>query len=160
MRRRSEQQAIEHVGEDHRAADADGEQRDGGERRAAFAQQCAPCEADVLPQRVDPGQHARVAERLTCLRDAAEFAPRGEPRLGVRQTAPAVLVGEQLEMRLQLLAQFVLAAAAGQRPEQPCEQHAQAGHDSGSRRRLTISTVRAQSCASASNCFRPAAVML
>ncbi len=160
MRRRTEQQSIEHVGEDHRAADADGEQRDRRERRAAVAHQRAPREADVLPQRVDPGQHARVAERLPCLRDAAEFAARGEPRLGVRQAAPAVLVGEQLEVRLQLLAQLVLATPAAQRPEQPGEQHAQARHDSGSRRRLTIDTVRAQSCASASSCFRPAAVML
>ena len=34
-------------------------------------------EAGVLPERVDSGQHARVAERLPCLRDAAERAPCG-----------------------------------------------------------------------------------
>ncbi len=160
MRRRTEQQSIEDVGENDRAADADGEQRDRRERGAAVAHQRAPGEAEILPQRVDAGQHARVVERLTCLRDAAELAPRGEPRLGVRQAASAVLVGQQLEVRLQFLAQLVLATPTGQRTDEACEQHAQARHDSGSKRRLTISTVRAHSCASASSCLRPAAVML
>jgi hypothetical protein len=34
-----------------------------------------------------------------------------------------VLVGEQLEVRLQLLAQLVLAPPAAERPEQTVEQH-------------------------------------
>ena len=73
-----------------------------------------------------PGRTRAVAKRLAGLRYAAELAPRGEPRLGVGKAAATVLVGEQLEVRLQLLAQLVLAPPAGQRPEQTGEQHAQA----------------------------------
>ena len=95
---------VEGIDEDDRAANADGEQCDGGERRAAIAHQRAPGEADVLPERVDPGQDPRVAKRFAGLRYAAELAPRGEPRLGVGETAATVLVGQQLEVGLQLLA--------------------------------------------------------
>lgn len=158
--RRTEQQPIEHVGQHHRAADADGQEQQRRQGRGALAPQRPPREPDVLSQRIDARQDARVAEDLTCLREAAEFPPRGEPRLDVREAAPAVFVGQEFEVRLQLLAQLVLAASAGQRGDHTGEQDAQAGHDSGSRRRLTIDTVRAQSCASASSCFRPVAVML
>ena len=113
------------------------------------------CRSASIPGSTRVSRNAsRVCAMPPSSRRAASRASR------VRETAPAVLVGEQLEVRLQLLAQLVLATPAAERPEQPREQHAQARHDSGSRRRLTIATVRAQSCASASSCFRPAAVML
>ena len=124
------------------------------------ALKCEAVREAVFAGKTTPMIFGRPQPWIASLVEALQADSRGEPGLGVREAAPAVFVGQQLEVRLQLLAELVLPAAAGHRTQQPRDPHAQGGHDSGSSIRAIMSTVRAHRADSAASCFWPALVML
>ena len=70
-----------------------------------------------------------IAIRRFHLIDAAKGAPGRLPRLRRGQAAGDVLVGQQIEMRVDFLASAVVAAAPEKHVQRARQQHAQSGHD-------------------------------
>ena len=124
-RQRTEEQRVDQ--REHRAVDADAE-REHGDHDEAEAR-LAPPHADRVPQvlreRIEERDAALLAVRLLDARDAAEIAERGPLRVRARQPASLMLVGEQIEMRAQLLVQFIVAASRGEYARQSRESQAE-----------------------------------
>src|SRR3954451_16804192 len=94
---------------------------------------------------------APLPKKLLRSGDAAEFPPRGSPRVGLGQPCPAELLLLHREMSGDLVVQVAVQAA---RPEN----RQQSVHSGFSRKRRIIATVRLQSSDSRSTCFRPKSV--
>ena len=92
-------------------------------------------------------------------RDAAEGPPRRAPRLVFVQPERHLLCGQQVQVCLDLFRQPLVPTTAQDEIEGSREKYPDAGHDSPSRRRLTIETVRAQSSVSDASWRRPEAVI-
>ena len=74
--------------------------------------------AKVTTDGFDERHRLLIAVRFFHLIDAAEFAPCGSARICARQASPHVVLGQRIEMRLDLVAQLaVMAASREQRDE-------------------------------------------
>ena len=96
---------------------------------------------------------------LENVRDAAEGPPRRAPRLVFVQPERHLLCGQQVQVCLDLFRQPLVPTTAQDEIEGSREEYPDAGHDSPSRRRLTMETVRAQSSVSDASWRRPEAVI-
>ena len=97
-------------------ADAERERHDRRDREARRASQQTDGVADVASERLERREAATIAHRLGRLIDAAEVAAGRRPRRLRRQAAPDVLIGQQVEVILQFLAEVALDAVATERP--------------------------------------------
>ncbi len=121
---------------------------------------------DVGDDALDPRQPALVADRLGGLRESARCEQRLAPRRVRIHAAPDVLGGLHVEMRLQLLAEIVVAAVAGEESGDARERGANRPHEAheaslprrGARKAAIRSAVSCQSRVSRASCLRPAAV--
>ena len=145
---------------EHHVVHADAERKDehGGDREATVPRQRADGKPGVQRDRLDQRQAPLIAVAHRDLIHAAEGTPGCGSRLLGRQPLRLELLGEQSEMKPDLVVQPPIAARPEQRIEKPRQQHARA-HGSFSNSRLTIDTVRAQLSVAAASCFRPAVVM-
>ena len=146
--------------EEH-VVDANSESEDGnGRERETW---CAPQQPDRQPQilqrGVDERQSTLVLGLFLDARDAAEGPPRRAPRLVFVQPERHLLCGQQVQVCLNLFRQPLVPPTAQDEIEGSREKYPDAGHDSPSRRRLTIETVRAQSSVSDASWRRPEAVI-
>ena len=139
--------------------DADGERQDrrDGERR--IATELTEREARVLKQRLDEGQPSLITCLILDVLDAAKLAEGFDPRVRRRHASRDVLSDQELEVRLNFLAQPRIMSPFRQRSPEPGSKRAERRHDRSSSRRLTMATVRAQLSASAASCFLPARVI-
>ena len=140
-------------------ADAERQHENGGDAECAVPSEQSNGEPDILPERLQQRKTALLAELLLGLLDSAERTPRRARGIRRRESTRHVLVGEELQVHVNLLVQTVVAPAPEEDVGGPGEQNAERGHDSLSSRRLTMETVRDQSAVSAVSCRRPAAVM-
>ncbi len=83
---------------------------------------------NVATQVLEPRKRALIAMDLFGLIDAAQRAPRGDPRLGVRQAALAIVVLEHREVRRDLARQLAFGACRDAETRRAREQTAQRGH--------------------------------
>ena len=146
--------------EEH-VVDANSESEDGNGRECEA--RCAPQQSDrqtqILQRSVDERQSPLVLVLFLDARDAAEGPSRRAPRLLFVQPEPHLLCGQQVQMCLNLFRQPLVTPTAQDEIECSREKYADGGHDSPSRRRLTIETVRAQSSVSDASWRRPDAVI-
>ena len=111
---------------------------------------------EILREGVEEGKAALVAIVFVELGDGAEVAAGGGEGVGRGEAAAFVVGGEQGEMGGDFGVEVAVRAPP---PEKAGKQDAQGGHDSLSRRRAIMATVRAQFSVSAASCLRPARVM-
>ena len=117
-------------------------------------------DARVLPavahERIPGAGAARIATVFLDLLDAAEQAPRLQPRVFMRQAARLQAFGLAFEMELQLFAQIGFAAAAEQEGSKPAAKDVPGTHGYVlSRTRLTPAESRSHFATSVSTCLCP-----
>ncbi len=155
-RQRAKDHRVQHLVNGGVGADSECEREDGGGGEAGALAQLPERIAEVLRQCVEQRQAPLVAMRLAHLRDGAEIAASLGAGGGGGETAAFQVGRKHVEVSGNL---FVEARGSAEQAAQARPQDAQGGHDSPSRSRLTMATVRDQLLASAANWRRPAAVM-
>lgn len=126
---------------------------------AAASPRTRPANRGRAVKRVGERESPLVPMGLLHLLDTAEIPSRGGPSGFDGEAAAEVLLGEKHEVGFDLFLEISLALASQERFENAREEDAEPGHDSSSKIRLTIATVRPQLCASSSSCFRPERVI-
>jgi hypothetical protein len=142
--------------------DPDCQHDDRGRREAAIACQQTASEPDVLEERVEERQAPLIAVLGLQLIDATKRAPRRRASLSGTQPLRDEIARQQIEMGLDLVVQAGVASRTNEDVQHSRDEHPSVGeerHQPSSSRRLTIDTVRAQSCDSAASCRRPFAVI-
>ena len=109
-RQRPQQHGVDDAEDGGIGADAERERqhRDGGE--AGRAAQTSDRVPHVVSDVLQPPERSRVAMQVLRQRHAAHRAPRGQARLVRRQSAAAMLVFEQREMRRHLAIEIRVGA--------------------------------------------------
>ena len=134
-RKRGHQHGV-HEREDCRVGanpQAEGQHRHRGEARVS--REHPQAEADVLEESLHEGQAALVAVRFLHLLAAAEVAARREAGLLERQPAADVLLGQQLQVALQLLVELGIEGRLAEQAAQAGGEGAERGHVTLPRRR-------------------------
>ena len=158
---RIEQDTVDHRKDRGVDADAERERGDGDQGEAAVLAQTPHRVLHVLAHIVRPGDCPHLAVGFLRLRDSAEVADRGEPRLLARQSSRHVVVGRFLEMARNLVVHGPIPASRSRHRRHSLEQPAQRRHDASSairKKRSTMPVARCHCAASSSSCFRPARV--
>ena len=157
---RAQQQRIHHGEHDGVGADAQGEHEQDHGREAPAAAHHAQAQAQVLREHVDQGQAAPVAVDLPGLLDAAQLDQRRAARVFARHPRAQVVLHVHLQVALQLLREFALAAVAVEQAQDARPQRSQRPHHDclGARKRARMVAVCSHSRVSFSTWRRPARV--
>ena len=142
-------------------ADADGQREQRQRGKARIPAQRSQCIANVLEEAIEQRQSASLAMSFAELRDTAKMQPRSAQRFIRRKAAAPVVFCEQIEVRLQLLAEIAVQTRGSEERPDAVKKLAHRGHRFAiCSRRPMVPATRSQSRASAASCLRPDVVML
>jgi hypothetical protein len=136
---RAEQHGARNREHRRRRGDPDRKRQDGDSGKRRIAPQTADRVAQILHGRVNERQTAVLAVLFFDLRGAAEGETRCPPRLVPRHAAPHVVVGEQRQVRRDLVVELRVATL-------PRDQRAQPGEQDEERRQHAVTARRAAAC--------------
>jgi hypothetical protein len=164
VRERPQQYRI-HDAEDRRVRSyAQGQGQRGDEGDAGISPQHPYAVTQILKEGIHDSDPTHLAVLLPQQSDVAELAARGSGGLGFTHALANISLGEQAQMRLDLVVEFLVSFATSEQSPESSRQRAQiVGHlyscPSSLNRRPITPAIRSQFSVSRASCLRPLLVI-